>query len=103
MPSLAKIWNSKFKDTIFYRSLQSLRSLVKGGSSYNSKSGYVLESESTSHLQWRGHSEFHVAPAVETPLHDGQGICKMVTVELSSVKNQFPGTLDRGDPRTHSR
>lgn len=88
MPSLAKLWNNKLKDTIFYRSLQSLLSLARGSRSYKSKGEYVMESDSTSNLQWRGYSEFHAAPDMEAMRHDGRGIRKMVTVELSSMKNQ---------------
>lgn len=95
MPALAKIWNSKFKETKFYTSLRSGISIVSFGnfSLHSSKKStvgvpYARESESTSHLHpQKGYSEInHVSADLEAPPHHGRGIQQTMTVELTSMR-----------------
>lgn len=55
MPSLAKLWKVKLSDTGFFRSIQSLLSLVRGHDTRktSSEKGIPLQNDSTTGLQGR--------------------------------------------------
>lgn len=94
MPSLAKVWNSKIKESRLYGSMQSLLSFIKGGSSNNSSARHYAESDSSSQLQMKGYNEIRASADSEAVPTFGRGIHKKTTIEMSSM----PGVYTRSRP-----
>jgi hypothetical protein len=94
MPSLAKVWNSKIKESRFYGSMQSLISFIRGGSTHNKSDAHYIESDSTSHLQAKGYNEIRASADSEGVRPFGNGIHKKTTIEMSSM----PGVYSRNRP-----
>lgn len=90
MPSLARLWNVKFKETKLYSTLESLFKSVRGTqSSLRSTRKYAPSSDSVSHLQKDTHyveinNGSTRASDEESHLKSDPGIYRLTTVKVTS-------------------